>query len=73
MVDHDLKHRIAWIRMGDSPDADNLAVAICTYFSNHPERPENDPDDDETGWGEWVNQQYERTMTRIMAASREGT
>jgi hypothetical protein len=42
------------------PGCDSLGVAIATFYEGHPERPDDDPEDDETGWGEWTDKQFER-------------
>jgi hypothetical protein len=66
----ELRHKIAAIPMvGTNPMDDNLAIALCTYFSDHPDRPENDEDTGETGWGDWVEQQYKATLDRIVAVA----
>lgn len=51
---------------------DNLAIAICTYWNEHMDRPEDDPIDEDYGWGKWVVEQYEATMDRIVAAVEKG-
>ena len=45
---------------------DNLAIALCTYFSFHPERPEDDPLDDEVGWGKWVIEKTDDLIDRVI-------
>ena len=45
---------------------DNVAVALCSYFENHLDRPENDePASDEHCWGPWVEEQYAATVYAI--------
>lgn len=54
----------------DEPDAahcDNLAVMLCSYFSRHLDRPEEDEEtDDNHHWGAWVIER-EKTMRRAIA------
>lgn len=38
----------------DKNDEDSLGVALCYYFENHQDRPEDDPEDCDYGWGEWA-------------------
>ena len=63
----DLKTKIGFISMGEGMWADNLGIALCTYFSDHPERPEDDPEDTDSGWGEWVERKMEETLDKIVA------
>lgn len=44
---------------------DNLAIMICTYWDENPEKPENDPEDEERGWGEWVMKKYDETIEML--------
>lgn len=49
----------------DPPD-DNLAIALCTYFSGHSERPDGDEDEDgEGGWSPWTLEKYNGLMKQI--------
>ena len=50
-------------------DTDNLVIALCNYFSDHPDRPEGD-EDGESGWGQWVEEQVERVLDRLVAVSK---
>ena len=42
------------VAVEESHDTDNLAIVLASYFSGHINRPSDDPDDAELGWGEWV-------------------
>ena len=70
-MSQNLRNRIASVSMDikGCPDfmTDNLAIAICSYWEGHMDRPDDDKDDDE-GWSPWVRQQYEETMDRIVSA-----
>ena len=47
-------HQIMFLNMEADDSGDTLGCAIATYYESHPDRPDDDPIDDETGWGEWV-------------------
>ena len=46
---------------------DNLAIALCSYFSDHEERPNDDMDDTETGWSPWTVRKTEQALDIIVA------
>lgn len=38
----------------ESTMSDLLVTVLCTYFEKHIDRPVDDPQDDEEGWGKWA-------------------
>ena len=67
-----LRNRIGSVDMAVDGEtfADNLAIAICTYYDDHPKRPEDDEDDDEC-WSPWVREQHDKIMDRIVDAATD--
>lgn len=60
-----LLRKISSLPTTDGPGMpDNLAIALCTYFSDSQDRPEND-EETENGWGEWVEEQCNKTLAKI--------
>ena len=67
-----VRNRVGCINVEDCEGAgDNLAIALATYFSDHRERPADDNDDPETGWGEWVIAKTHRALERIAEATSQ--
>jgi hypothetical protein len=54
---------------GGSVTDDNLAIALATYFEDHPDRPETDEINDETGWGDWVIEKVDDLICRAIKES----
>jgi len=48
-----LRNELGSFLVEDDGTPDTLAIVLCTYFSDHRERPKDDPDT-ENGWGQWV-------------------
>ena len=68
------RNRVGCINVEDCEGAgDNLAIVLATYFSDHRERPADDKNDPETGWGEWVIEKTNRALYRIAAATSQNT
>ena len=54
-----------FLNMDADDCGDTLGCAIASYYESHPNRPDNDPIDDETGWGEWVMEQCRAFDARL--------
>ena len=50
----------------EEPGGDNLGIALCTYFNSHPDQPEDDPIDDQVGWGDWVIEKTNDLIDRVI-------
>jgi hypothetical protein len=61
------RHRIAWAPVEEPNDSttDNLTIVLITYFEDHLLRPDDDPIDDETGWGVWAQEKAEKALDII--------
>ena len=51
----------------DIAGADNLAIALCTYFENHQNRPDDD-DENEDGWGKWAVDMTNNALSALVRA-----
>ena len=60
-----IRTALAGFQMDEDGKGDNLAIAICTYFDSHPDRPGDDKDDDD-GWSPWVRENYRRVMRGLV-------
>lgn len=52
----------------DEAGADNLAIALCTYFNEHPDRPKDDDFDGEDGWSKWVSDKTNQALDSLVLA-----
>lgn len=50
------------------PGCDSLGVAIATFYEGHHERPDDDHEDGDTGWGEWTEEQFKRFENDMVEA-----
>ena len=65
MTDHLLRDRIGMLpSMNDGKPCDNLAILLCSYYTDHPDRPDDDQED-ENGWGEWAVEQTNAMLDRV--------
>lgn len=69
-VEH--RNRIGCINVEDGgARGDNLAIVLASYFSAREDRPKDDPDDVDTGWGVWVIDKTNRALERIAEATSQ--
>lgn len=52
----------------DTCYTDNVAIALCTYFDDHPLKPEEE--EGEHGWTPWVVEQVNATLDAMADAAR---
>jgi len=62
----DLRNKIGSlpVRM-DDPSGDNVGIALASYFSDLPDCPTDDIND-ETGWSQWVMNKTDDVLDRIV-------
>ncbi len=53
-------------------NGDSLAIALCTYFSEHLDCPDEE-EDDETGWKPWVSKRCDMALAAIADAAYRAT
>lgn len=59
---------IANVLMDEGSGADNLAVALCSYYDSHPHKPVEDEYGD-SGWTVWVEMMANAALDRIVGAA----
>lgn len=69
MSKHALRNRLGCLPATTTDLAgDNVAIALASYFEDHPNRPENDPPHpDSEAWGTWVIEQTNDALDRLVA------
>ncbi len=59
---------------GAEVDTDNLSIVLCTYFSRHANRPEDDEENEDNHyWGDWVIQKCDEALDKIADAAEKRT
>ena len=63
----ELRNRFGNVMAGNlkGPVADNLAIALCMYFDNDPEKP-CEAEDEQLGWTPWVIEQVNATLDALV-------
>ena len=51
---------------GEVVTADNIAIALASYFEQRLDRPEDDEIDSELGWSKWAIEQTDNALDRIV-------
>lgn len=59
-----VRNAIGSHQLDDEPMADSLAIALCTCFEGHMDRPVPDPQT-ENGWGQWAEAHADRVMDEL--------
>lgn len=49
----ELTHILRTSNVENTTDSDNLATILVDYFEDHIDRPRDDEQHEETGWGQW--------------------
>ena len=63
---HELASHLGYLLMdGADVDSDTLGVALVEYFERHPDRPEDDEADGDTGWGVWALDRARDVLVRL--------
>jgi len=60
----DFRSRLGWSDV-EANSSDTLAVALCTYFDNHLDKPDDDQSDDDNGWHPWVSEMADKALKLI--------
>lgn len=68
MTKEEKRNYIGNIFVEDDPLTDNLAIVLVSYFEQHINRPENDPIDDQVGWGQWAVEKANEALDMIVQA-----
>lgn len=59
-----LRSKIGCFMLENGMTSDNLAIALCTYFEGHMDRPKPDPET-EHGWGQWASENTDRVLDEL--------
>lgn len=65
------RNKLGGIYIEKATWSDNLAIALASYFSGHLDRPDNDEDDPELGWGKWVLMKTDEALDLVLKEINE--
>jgi hypothetical protein len=65
MTKEELRNLIAKINAGDMVPADNVGIALASYFEGHTDRPDDD-EIGEDGWSIWAVRQTSYTLDAVV-------